>query len=508
MVALSVTPVLLLILDGFGHRMQGEDNAIYKAHTPFLDALRAQYAYGTIATSGQVVGLPSGQFGNSEVGHINIGAGRVVLQDISRIDEAIQNNTFTHHPVFVQAFQAAQHHTLHILGLLSDGGVHSHEKHIHTLIHAAQAYGVNHICLHAFLDGRDVPPRSALTYLEHLNTACRLTGNTRIATLCGRYWAMDRDQRWDRIERAYRLIVEAQTSYHYDTAEEAIQSAYQRGENDEFIAPSLIGKPCPINSGDAVLFMNFRADRARAITEAISLPIFNAFPVNQPKLAYFATLTTYSKQINLPCAYPAQAIRCSLGEYIASLGLHQLRIAETEKFAHVTYFFNGGQEEKYPHEVRILVPSPQVATYDLQPQMSAFAVTDQLIQAIASQQFAFIVCNFANGDMVGHSGSLDAAVIAVETLDQCLARCVTTMRSVGGEVIICADHGNCEQMYDEVYQQPHTQHTTNPSPFYYIGRLATIRQGGALQDVAPSVLAIMGLPVPKEMTGRSLIVWP
>lgn len=503
----NITSVLLLILDGFGHRLRGQDNAILKANTPFLDQLHAKQAYATISTSGSAVGLPQGQFGNSEVGHIHIGAGRIVKQEMSRIDEAIKNKTFTKNPVFIKAFECAKKHALHVFGLLSDGGVHSHEKHIHTLIKAASEYGVKQIYFHAFLDGRDVPPKSAIRYLERLNQVIHTTANVHIATVCGRYWAMDRDQRWDRIERAYRLIVEGKAPYQYDCAIEAIQAAYARNESDEFIQPSVIGKPCPILPQDAVIFMNFRADRARELTEAITAPSFNTFDRQLIQLSCYATLTAYGENFPYPCAYLAEHIKNGLGEFIASHGLKQLRIAETEKFAHVTYFFNGGQETQYPLEERILIPSPKIATYDLQPQMSAQKITDHLIQAIISQQFALIVCNFANGDMVGHTGNFEAAIKAVEALDQSLKRCVPEMLAQKGEIVICADHGNCEQMYDTNNQQPHTQHTTNPSPFFYIGRPASIKKRGSLKDVAPSILDIMGLAQPKEMTGRSLIRW-
>lgn len=503
----NITPVLLLILDGFGHRLRGQDNAILKANTPFLDQLRAKQAYGTISTSGLAVGLPQGQFGNSEVGHIHIGAGRVVKQEMSRIEEAIENKTFAKNPVFVKAFECAKNHALHIFGLLSDGGVHSHEKHIHALIKAASEYGVKQIHCHVFLDGRDVPPKSAKRYLKRLSQINHTTPGAHIATLCGRYWAMDRDQRWDRIERAYRLIVEGKAPYQSNHAIEAIQLAYARNESDEFIQPSIIGKPCPILPQDAVIFMNFRADRARELTEAITAPSFSGFDRQPIELGCYATLTSYGENFPHPCAYPVKHIQNGLGEYIASLGLKQLRIAETEKFAHVTYFFNGGRETQYPLEKRILISSPKIATYDLQPQMNAKKITDKLIQAIISQQFTFLVCNFANGDMVGHTGNFEATIKAVETLDQSLKLCVPEMLAQKGEIVICADHGNCEQMYDANNQQPHTQHTTNPSPFFYIGRPAKIKKNGSLKDVAPSILDIMGLAQPKEMTGRSLIQW-
>ncbi|WP_024303879.1 2,3-bisphosphoglycerate-independent phosphoglycerate mutase [Pseudogulbenkiania sp. MAI-1] len=501
----ALTPVLLLIMDGFGHRLDGEDNAILHARTPTWDALRQQYAYGTIDASEGYVGLPNGQFGNSEVGHLNIGAGRVVQQDISRIDCDIEDGRFASNPVLVEAFGHAKGHTLHVLGLLSDGGVHAHENHIHALIRAAHAAGVERINVHAFLDGRDTPPRSAETYLKRLDAVLVECPGARLVSVTGRYWAMDRDKRWERVEPAYRLLVEGEGLHHADSGLAALAAAYARDENDEFVAATAIGEQTAMQDGDVVLFMNYRADRARQLTTALTDPAFAGFAARQPKFGYFATLTSYGEAYRNPVAYAPQKIRNGLGEYLASLGLKQLRIAETEKYPHVTYFFNGGEEQVYPGEDRILVPSPKVATYDLQPEMNAPEVTDKIVEAIRSGQYHAIICNYANCDMVGHTGNFAAAVKAVEALDQCMARCVEAMRAAGGEVLITADHGNCESMFDNMNDQPHTQHTTNPVPFLYVGRPARIRAGGALKDIAPSLLAMMGLGKPAEMSGESLI---
>lgn len=503
----TIKPALLLILDGFGHRLDGDDNAIAAARTPNLDRLRQLYAYGTINASEGFVGLPSGQFGNSEVGHLNIGAGRVVQQDISRIDCDIEAGHFGENPVLREAIDSAATtgHTLHVLGLLSDGGVHSHENHIHALIRTAQAAGVKSILIHAFLDGRDTPPQSARLYLERLEAVLAACPNARLATMCGRYWAMDRDKRWERVEPAYHCVVDGVGLFHASSGLAGLAEAYARGENDEFVSATTIGAPVPMADGDVVIFMNFRADRARQFTSALTDPAFDGFAARQPRLGRFVSLTSYGEAYSHPVAYAPQKIHNGLGEYLSSLGLRQLRIAETEKYPHVTYFFNGGEEQVYPGEERILVPSPKVATYDLQPEMSAPEVTRRILEAIASGSYQAIICNYANGDMVGHTGVFDAAVKAVETLDTCVGQCVEAMLAAGGEVLITADHGNCERMHDHQNAQPHTQHTLEQVPFLYVGRQATIREGGSLRDIAPTLLAMMGLDKPAEMTGQSLI---
>ncbi|MFN3630027.1 MAG: 2,3-bisphosphoglycerate-independent phosphoglycerate mutase [Casimicrobiaceae bacterium] len=504
------SPVLLIILDGFGYREPAPDNAVSLAHTPTWDRLLASRPWGTIDASEHHVGLPRGQFGNSEVGHLNLGAGRVVYQDLTRVDRALETGEFQTNSALVGACQAAvaSGGTLHVLGLLSPGGVHSHERHIHAMLRLARTQGVARIALHAFLDGRDVPPRSAADSLAAAEAVCAETG-ARIATLCGRFYAMDRDRRWERIEKAWCAIVEADGTQQAATAAEALAAAYARGENDEFVLPTIIGGGAPIADGDAVVFMNFRADRARELTSAFTEAAFAGFARRRvPKLSAFACLSFYGEAFaHLPTAFRNETIVDSFGEVVARAGLRQLRLAETEKYAHVTYFFSGGREQPFEGEERVLVPSPKVATYDQKPEMSAPEVTDRLVEAIDSRRFGAIIVNYANGDMVGHTGVLAAAVKAVETLDACLARALAAAEAAGVEVLITADHGNCEQMFDPAANQPHTQHTTDRVPCVYIGRRTdvAIREGGALRDVAPTLLDLMGLPKPEAMTGKSLL---
>ncbi|MBS1154187.1 MAG: phosphoglycerate mutase (2,3-diphosphoglycerate-independent) [Proteobacteria bacterium] len=505
-----VKPVLLLILDGYGYRPDAKDNAILAAKKPNIDRIFAENPWTLINASDKFVGLPKGQFGNSEVGHLNIGAGRVVLQDITRIDVDVAEGTIGQNPILKTAIDTAVKNdkTLHVMGLLSEGGVHSHESHIYALIEAAAAAGAKKIAVHAFLDGRDTPPRSAEVYLGRLQAVCDKTG-AKIATITGRYWAMDRDKRWERLQPAYNAVVEGVGLESAATAQEGLKAAYARDENDEFVKATVIGTPIKMEDGDAVVFMNFRADRARQITTALIDPAFDGFKARQPKLGYFCSATSYGDQYPIPVAYTKPKVKNGIGEYLGSLGLKQLRIAETEKYPHVTFFFSGGEETPAPGEDRILVPSPKVATYDLQPEMSAPEVAAKVVEAIESKKYDAIFCNFANGDMVGHTGIFDAAVKAVETLDGCVAKCVAAMQAIGGEVLITADHGNCELMYDHKAQQPHTQHTTDMVPFVYVGRKAKLApQGeGALKDIAPSLLAMMGVPQPAEMTGHSLITF-
>jgi len=502
-------PALLLILDGFGLGADTPDNAIARAHKPNIDALLAQYPHTRINASESYVGLPVGQMGNSEVGHLNIGAGRVVYQEFERINHAIETRAFFANPILVEAVQQARetHRALHIFGLLSDGGVHSHEAHIHAMIEMAARGGVKHIYIHAFLDGRDTPPRSAERYLKRLEETCAECPTARIASIVGRYYAMDRDKRWPRVETAYRLIAEGRGEYAAATALEGLQAAYAREENDEFVKATTIGAPAQIEDGDIVVYMNFRSDRARELTRAFSDPDFDGFVRGHaPKLGGFYTLTMYDKNDHAArVAFPPEAIVNGFGEYIASLGLKQLRIAETEKYPHVTFFFNGGEERVYAGEDRIMVQSPSVATYDLQPEMSAVEVTDKLEAAILSRKYDVIICNYANADMVGHTGILPAAIEAIEAVDTCVGRVTKAMQSIGGEVIITADHGNAETMEDHANRQPHTQHTTNLVPFIYVGRQAEVATTGALSDLAPTLLHIMGLPQPREMSGHSLV---
>ena len=507
-------PVVLVILDGFGSREAAPDNAISIAAMPNWTRLLKTSPHTTIDASELHVGLPAGQMGNSEVGHLNIGAGRVIYQDFTRIDHAIETGEFERNPVLAAALATAKSNgsALHVLGLLSPGGVHSHERQIAALVAMASAAGVTQILVHAFLDGRDTPPRSAAASLAFTDGVCTKARGARVASIVGRYYAMDRDQRWDRVAAAYELLVEGRGPFTAPTARAGLDAAYARGENDEFVKATVIpdrdGRPATMADGDVVVFMNFRADRARQMTRAITDPAFTAFPRGRvPKLAAYVCLTSYGDEFaQLPVAFAPQTIRNSFGEFISELGLNQLRIAETEKYAHVTYFFNGGVEAVYPGEDRILVPSPNVATYDLKPEMSAPEVTDKLVAAIASGKYDAIVCNYANSDMVGHTGNLDAARRAVEALDVCIGRVVAAARAAGGEVLITADHGNAEMMHDPATGQAHTAHTLNLVPFLYVGRPAHIATGGALQDIAPTMLKLMGLPQPAEMTGRPLIM--
>jgi len=510
----SVRPVVLLILDGFGERADAPDNAIAHADMPNWRRLLREAAHTTIDASERHVGLPPGQMGNSEVGHLNIGAGRVVYQELTRIDGDIESGAFAANPALNGAIDAAREHasTLHLMGLVSPGGVHSHERHIAAMVELAAKRGARRIALHAFLDGRDTPPRSAAPSLALMQRTCddarRHGADAAIASICGRYFAMDRDKRWERVALAYALVVDGEAPYRAASAAEALEAAYARGETDEFVKPTAIGAPPRrIEDGDVVVFLNFRADRARELTRALTDPAFDGFErARVPRLARYVTMTSYGDEFaRLPVAYAPQSVANGFGEYIASLGLTQLRIAETEKYAHVTYFFNGGTESVYPGEDRILVPSPKVATYDLKPEMSAPEVTDRLVAAIESGRYDAIVCNYANGDMVGHTGNFGAAVKAVETLDACVGRVVAAARGAGGEVLVTADHGNAEMMHDATTGQAHTAHTLNVVPFVYVGRPARLEAGGVLADVAPSLLAIMGLPKPAQMTGHSLI---
>ena len=505
----AVRPVVLIILDGFGHREAASDNAITLASKPVWDALWRDCPHGLINASEESVGLPKGQFGNSEVGHLNLGAGRVVYQDLTRVDHAIETGEFATNAALVGACDAAVKSggKLHILGLLSPGGVHAHERHIHAMVRLAASRNVPHIAVHAFLDGRDTPPRSASASIAAMQAVCEETG-AKIATVTGRFYAMDRDQRWDRVARAHHAMVEATAEHFADTASGALEAAYARGENDEFVSPTIIGHGAPIKDGDAVVFMNFRADRAREITSALTDPAFTGFARRMPKLADFACLSYYGDAYAaLPTAFRNDAIGNGFGEVLASHGLKQLRIAETEKYAHVTYFFSGGREQPYAGEDRVMVPSPKVETYDLQPEMSAPEVTNKLVAAIEGKRYAAIICNYANGDMVGHTGILPAAIRAVEALDAALARVIVAAKAAGAQVLITADHGNCEQMFDPIAHQAHTQHTTDKVPLLYVGPDgAHVREGGALRDVAPTLLAMMGLAVPSEMTGKTLLL--
>ncbi len=505
-------PIVLLILDGFGHSDNTEHNAVYSANTPVWDRIWANNPKGLIKTSGLAVGLPEGQMGNSEVGHVTIGAGRVVYQSFTRINKAIEDGDFFENPAYIAAIDKAVNNgrAVHIMGLLSEGGVHSHQDHIYAMIKMAAQRGAKEIYLHAFLDGRDTPPRSAQSSLEKAEALFGELGVGRIASLCGRFYALDRDNRWDRVQACYDAMVSGKAEFDAETALAGLAAAYARDENDEFITPTVIAgegeEVATISDNDSVIFMNFRPDRAREITRALLEKDFDGFERElHPQLADFVMTTEYASDIQASCAFPPEEMVNSFGDYLAQLGKTQLRIAETEKYAHVTFFFNGGVESEFPGEDRILVPSPNVATYDLQPEMSAPEVTDKLVEAIKSGKYDAIICNYANCDMVGHSGIFEAAMQAVEAVDTSLGRALEAIESVGGEALVTADHGNVEEMFDPATGQVSTQHTTLPVPLVYFGpRKGQILDGGSLADLAPTLLNLMGLEQPAEMTGRNL----
>ena len=504
-------PVILIILDGWGYRENPDHNAIMKAKTPNWDDWWTRYPHTLISGSGTEVGLPKGQMGNSEVGHIHMGVGRRVPQDFVRINDDIQNGKFNTNPVLNHAVdQVIKHNSqLHIIGLLSPGGVHSHENHIEAMIKLANDRGIKSVCLHAILDGRDTPPRSALASLAKMENLFKETHCGRIASIIGRYYAMDRDNRWDRIQCAYDLYTQGKAPYSAPSAAKALQEAYDRNESDEFVQATTITQnhqSLTIKDNDVVIFMNFRADRARQLTHALTDPNFDHFNrMFKPNLSDFASLTRYAKNINVHVAYPPLTHKNSLGEILANHNLRQLRIAETEKYAHVTFFFNGGREKPFENEDRILVPSPKVETYDLKPEMSAYLLTDKLIEAINSRKYDAVICNFANPDMVGHTGNFETTIKACEVIDECLGKIISALQSVGGEALITADHGNAELMYDESTGQPHTAHTTSPVPVLYIGRNAKpTKNNGNLADIAPTLCTIIDIPIPQEMTGQTL----
>jgi 2,3-bisphosphoglycerate-independent phosphoglycerate mutase len=501
-------PIVLLILDGWGYRAERADNAIALAKLPNWQALLANYPHTLIHTEGKFVGLPEGQMGNSEVGHMNIGAGRIVYQDLTRIDAAIEDGSFNENAVFLEAIDAvkANGKCLHVMGLLSPGGVHSHEQHIFALLRLAKQHGVSQVQVHAFLDGRDMPPQSAEPSLRALQTLCDELGQTRIATVMGRYYAMDRDQRWERMQSAYQALTFAQADYHAVSATEALAQAYTRGETDEFVKATVLEHAHAMQDGDAIIFMNFRADRARQLAACYVSEHFSGFDVSKrPVLSRFVCLSEYDATFKMTVAYVSETLRNTLADVLAGQGLQQLRIAETEKYAHVTFFFNGGVEQPVLGEQRMLIPSPKVATYDMQPEMSCPELTDKLTQAIASRQFDVIICNIANPDMVGHTGSLSAAIQAAEAVDTAIGKVYAAVQAVGGELLVTADHGNVEMMRDPITGEPHTSHTVGPVYFVYVGRKASLRTGGALRDIAPTILHLLDIPAPSEMTGQSLV---
>ena len=502
---MNKTPTTLIIMDGFGLRSQDGGNAIAHAKTPVLDKLFATCAHTTLSASGLDVGLPEGQMGNSEVGHTNIGGGRVVFQDLPRISRAIEDGTFFENSAYCAAMDACleKGSALHLYGLLSDGGVHSHNTHLWALLKMAKIRGLSKVYIHAFLDGRDVSPTSGKDFVAETVAKCREIGIGKIATVMGRYFAMDRDKRWDRVELAYDAMVYGQGIQNPDPVD-AVARSYQNGITDEFVEPVVCDSDGVISDNDSIIFFNFRPDRAREITRVFVDPAFDGFNREFFPLTYVCTTEYDATMPNVLVAFPRLRVSNGLGEYLSKMGMTQLRIAETEKYAHVTFFFNGGVEDVFPGEDRVLVASPKVATYDLQPEMSAFEVTDKCVERIESGNYDVIILNFANCDMVGHTGVYDAAVKAVETVDACVGRVVAATREMGGIAMITADHGNAEQM-QEPDGAPMTAHTTNLVPFILCGAGTELRPG-RLADIAPTILDVMGLACPPEMDGKTLIV--
>jgi 2,3-bisphosphoglycerate-independent phosphoglycerate mutase len=508
----AARPMVLLILDGWGYSETPQQNAIAAANKPAWDRLWNNNPHTLIRTSGAAVGLPAGQMGNSEVGHLNLGAGRVVYQEFTRVSRAIKTGSFFRNRTLTDAVDLAIENgkAVHLLGLLSPGGVHSHEDHIHAMVELARQRGAKKIYLHAFLDGRDTPPRSAASSIESMQQLFDKLGGGRFASIIGRYYAMDRDHRWPRIQAAYDLITRGQAEFEALDAMSALEMAYARDESDEFVKATAIvpagTQPVCVEDGDVMVFMNYRSDRARQITRPFIEPDFDGFVrEREPKLGSFVSLTEYKSDFDVPVAYPAERLKNVFGEYVAKNGLRQLRLAETEKYAHVTFFFNGGEEEPFAGEDRILVKSPMVPTYDLQPEMSATEVTDNLVAAIEGGTYDVIICNYANPDMVGHTGKFDAAVKAIEALDSCLGRIADALDNAGGEMLVTADHGNAELMLNAETGEAYTAHTTNPVPLIYVGRPAQLQEHGALSDIAPTMLYLMNMPLPPEMTGTPLV---
>jgi len=506
-------PLLLMILDGWGMNPHRENNAVAMARTPNMTRLCGGYPCTRLDASGMAVGLPAGQMGNSEVGHLNIGAGRIVYQDLTRITKAIEDGSFYSNPVLLDCISRtrAAGGRLHLSGLLSDGGVHSHNTHLNALLELAKKEGIRDVLVHCLLDGRDTPPKSGAGYLAQLEAEMQGIGIGRIATVMGRYYAMDRDKRWDRVEKAYDTMVLGEGNV-FASAQQAIEQSYLDGVTDEFVLPSVIvngGKPVgEMKDGDGFIFFNFRSDRAREITRAFTDPAFDGFARKSfPKLSCYTCMTVYDETFSLPAAFGPEELKKILGEVVAGAGLKQLRIAETEKYAHVTFFFNGGNEVPFPGEDRVLIPSPrEVATYDEKPEMSARLVTGELLRLLDEDKYDFIVLNFANADMVGHTGILPAAVKAIETVDECVGKIVAKILEKKGRAIITADHGNSETMVDE-NGEPHTAHTTNTVPIILVddSRKDAALHHGILADIAPTVLELLGIPQPAEMTGKSLL---
>ncbi len=496
---------LLMILDGWGLGDHGKDDVIFNTATPYWDYLMETYPHSQLQASGENVGLPDGQMGNSEVGHLNIGAGRVVYQDLVKINLSCRDNSILKNPEIVSAFSYAKENgkNIHFMGLTSDGGVHSSLDHLFKLCDIAKEYNIENTFVHCFMDGRDTDPKSGKGFIEQLEAHCaKSTG--KVASIIGRYYAMDRDKRWERVQKAYNAIALGE-GVKQASSELAIKNSYEEDTTDEFVVPVVVGNYAGMTSNDGAIFFNFRPDRARELTHAFVDTTFDGFARNEDLKITFATMTQYEKGMNVEIAYKPESLTNTLGEYVSKLGYTQLRIAETEKYAHVTFFFNGGIEQPYEGEDRILVPSPKVATYDLQPEMSAIEVTDKVVEAILSKKYDFIILNYANGDMVGHTGVMEAAVKAVETVDTCVGRFVDAIKQVGGTVCITADHGNAEKMLDEETKEAFTAHTTNPVPFIVVSDKVKEVKDGALCDIAPTLLKLAGLEVPAEMTGKALI---
>ncbi len=511
---MSKKPTVLMILDGYGLNDKVEGNAVKQANTPVMDKLMAEYPYVKGLASGMAVGLPEGQMGNSEVGHLNMGAGRIVYQELTRITKEIQDGDFFKNEALLDAVKNAKENgtALHLFGLLSDGGVHSHITHLFGLLELAKKEGLEKVYVHCFLDGRDTPPQSGKGYVQELTDKLAELGVGKIATVMGRYYAMDRDNRWDRVERAYNAITKG-LGVSAESGVAAVQNSYNNGKNDEFVEPAVVmenGKPvATIQDGDSVIFFNFRPDRAREITRAFCCDDFDGFAREKRLQTTYVCFTDYDETIpNKEVAFHKVAITNTFGEFLAAHGLKQARIAETEKYAHVTFFFNGGVEEPNEGEDRILVKSPKVATYDLKPEMSAPEVCEKLVDAIKSQKYDVIIINFANPDMVGHTGVQKAAIQAIEVVDGCVGKAVDAIKEVNGQLFICADHGNAEQLIDYETGAPFTAHTTNPVPFILVNAdpSYTLREGGCLADIAPTLIELMGMEQPKEMTGKSLLI--
>ncbi len=509
-------PLVLLILDGWGLREASKGNAISLAKTPNYSELVSRFPHTSLEASGERVGLPVGQMGNSEVGHMNMGAGRVVYQDLTRIDKAIVDGDLPGNDALAASLGRCRQtgRALHLVGLLSDGGVHSHQRHLYALLELAKHRDLTQVFVHALTDGRDTSPTSGVRFVSQLEEQVSRLGVGRIATICGRYHAMDRDNRWERTQRTFDALVHGIGATGMD-ARQVLERSYAQGTTDEFVEATVLldgeGQPvAPIRAGDSVICFNFRADRVRQLTRALALADFSGFERRVRPDVHYTCMTEYDETFGLPVVFARQTFGQHLGEVLSHFGVSNLRLAETEKYAHVTYFFNCGQERAYPCEDRLLIPSPRVPTYDLQPEMSAPLIADALVEDLRRGAHPVIICNFANADMVGHTGNLSATIAAVETLDRCLGRIIEAVRSAGGTAIVTSDHGNCEQMWDDQLQSPHTAHTSNPVPLILVGEPTggpPLRAGGALCDVAPTILALLGLDQPAAMTGRDLREW-